>query len=132
MNVITQNLRRSGCYLGESAALNIVNEEIIVVSGSGKLAPGTVLGKITASGKFAPHDAAAVDGSETAAAILFHPVDATAADAKSVATTNGPASILDSEACGLIWKDGIADADKAAGEAALRAKLLKILPQHAG
>jgi len=37
----------------------------------GPLEPGTVLGKITASGKYAAHDRAAVDGTETAVAVLW-------------------------------------------------------------
>ena len=41
---------RSGCYLGESAALNIINEEIVIVSGAGVLNPGTVLGRLTDGG----------------------------------------------------------------------------------
>lgn len=43
---VTYETRRSGCYLGEGAPLNIVNEEIIVDSGSGVLYPGQILGKI--------------------------------------------------------------------------------------
>lgn len=44
--VIESTVKRSGYYLGESAAANIVNEEIIVAEGQGELDPGTVLGAI--------------------------------------------------------------------------------------
>lgn len=44
MAVLTYNNARSGCYLGESSSLNIINEEIIIASGEGVLDPGTVLG----------------------------------------------------------------------------------------
>lgn len=60
-------------------------EEIIVASGSGKVLSGTVLGKITASGKYKPVTVAAADGSQNAACILLNPVDATAADVQGVA-----------------------------------------------
>ncbi len=119
---------RSFCYLGETAALNIVNQEIIVASGAGVLKPGTVLGKITASGKYVLHDVALANGAETAAAILGHAVDATAADVITVATVNGPATIFGNY---LTFKAGISAPNKLLAETALRAKGLKILPQHA-
>jgi len=122
------DFRRSGCYLGESAAPNIINEEIIVASGAGVVYPGTVLGKVTATGKYLPHDPAAGDGSQAAAAILFHKVDATSADATTVATVNGPATINGND---LIYKNGISAANQLAAANALRAKGMKVLPQHA-
>jgi hypothetical protein len=125
---ISESLRRTGCYLGEAAANNIVNEEIIVASGAGVLVPGTVLGKITASGKYVLHDAGLSNGAETAAAILYNGVDATSADVTAVATVNGPATINGNE---LTFKTGISDANKTAAIAALRAKGMKVLPQHA-
>ena len=128
MPTMNYDFRRSGCYLGESAAPNIINEEIKVASGAGILFPGTVLGKVTASGKYVAHDVTLANGAQTAAAILFHKVDATAADALTVATVNGPATINGND---LILKAGIVDADKLAALNALRAKGMKVLPQHA-
>lgn len=129
MAAIESVTKRSGFYLGESAAANIINEEVIVASGAGKLEPGTVLGRITASGKYVLHDAALSNGAEAAAAILFHSVDATSADATTVATVRGPATIFGP--C-LTFKSGISAGNKSAAEAALRAKGLAIIPQHAG
>lgn len=128
--VIFEN-RRDGCYLGESAALNIINEEIIVASGQGVLYPGTVIAKITASGKYAIHDTAASDGSQLPAnaVILFNRVDATSADVKAVATVNGPATINGNM---LTYKAGLLTAALIAVRNALRLKGLKVLPQHAG
>lgn len=57
-----------------------------IASGAGKVLPGTILGKVTASGKFKPHAPAASDGTETAVAILYSEVDATSADAACVIT----------------------------------------------
>lgn len=51
------------------------------------LSAGTVLGKITASGKYTQLAPAANDGSEVAVAILFDNVDATGADATAVIHT---------------------------------------------
>lgn len=224
MAAVNYEKRRSGCYLGECASLNIVNEEIIVASGAGVLYPGTVLGRLgvgaataaakaggntgtgvitldavapvgagakagvytaratvaavnggtfevkdpdgfvlgtvavgatfdndvkftiadgatdfvvgdgfditvaAGSGKYVAHDPALNNGAKVAAAILFHKVDATAADAKSVATVNGPAVINGND---LTFKAGIIAADKTAALNALRAKGMKVLPQHA-
>jgi hypothetical protein len=225
MAVITETVKRSGAYLGESAALNIVNEEIVILSGSGVVVAGTVLGQISEGGtqtvaaavagggntgngtvgsltgdagapvgtytieitepasnggtfrvekpdgtldgtgtigvayngtlnftvadgatdfaagdrfsiavsyasssKYAPHDPAATNGSEVAAAILFHSVDATSGDVKTVATVRGPATIFEPY---LTFKSGISAGDKTAAKAALRAKGMAVLPQHA-
>lgn len=59
-------------------------EVVTIVSGE-NLKAGHVLGKITASGKYAEHDPAAVDGTETAVAVLYDDTDASAADTKAVA-----------------------------------------------
>jgi hypothetical protein len=131
MAVLNYENRRDGCYLGESAALNIINEEIVIASGQGVLFPGTVIAKITASSKYAIHDTAAADGSQLPAnaVILFNRVDATSADKKAVATVNGPATINGND---LTYKTGMSDAAKKAVNAALRLKGMKVLPQHAG
>lgn len=128
MTVVTRNNARSAYYLMESAAPSLVNEEIIIASGAGVLKPGTVIGKITASGKYVLHDVALSNGAEAAAAILFHPVDATSADVKTVATVRGPANINGNN---LTYKTGISAPNKALAIAALRAKGLIVLPQHA-
>ncbi|WP_374648673.1 head decoration protein [Rhizorhabdus sp.] len=62
MAVLTSNNQRAGCYLGESAALNIVNEEIKVPSGVAKMLPGTILA-IVASGTTVVTPGAVVSGS---------------------------------------------------------------------
>ena len=64
-----------------------------VILASGTLQPGTILGKITASGKYAVHDPVAVDGTQTAAAILWNSVDASAGDTNAVVLTRGPAIV---------------------------------------
>ena len=131
MAIATFNNKRSGCYLGETAALNIVNEEITVASGAGILDPGTVLGKITASSKYVTLDTALANGAElpAGAIILFHGVDATAADVKTVGTVRGPATINGNM---LTYKSGMTSPNKIIVRNALRAKGLAVLPQHVG
>ena len=125
------NNYRAGCYLGEGESLNIVNEEITVASGAGKLRAGTVLGKITASGKFVLHDPALANGAELTAnaVILFDEVDATAADAKAVATVRGPRVINKNM---LFYKSGMTAPQILAVNTSLRAKGLAVLPQRVG
>lgn len=60
--------------------LKLVTETIVIVSGAGALKRGTVLGKITASGKYTTALSASSDGSQTPVAILADDVDATSAD----------------------------------------------------
>lgn len=55
-------------------------DDVTVVSGAGVLARGTVLGKITASGKYQTSVAAAGDGSQTPSVILAKDIDASAGD----------------------------------------------------
>lgn len=58
-------------------------DQVIIASGAGVLKSGTVLGKITASGKYVTQTNGASDGSQTAAAILLFGVDATSADQRA-------------------------------------------------
>lgn len=51
------------------------------------------MGKITASGKYAAHDPAATDGTETAVAVLWGKADATGGDVPGVAIVRGPAIV---------------------------------------
>lgn len=232
MTVITQNIKRSGYYLGESAPLNQINEEIIIASGAGELDPGTVIARVTEGGsqtvaaavavagntgngtvgsltadtgakpgtyritivepasnggtftvedpdgvqqpsgtigvaysagginftladgatdfvagdaftvavsyatgasadRYVLHDPALANGAEDPAntAILFHAVDATSADVKTVATVRGPATV--NYNC-LTFKSGMSAGDKLAARNALRDKGMVVLPQHAG
>lgn len=131
MPALVYNNKRSGCYLGQSQSLNIINEEIIVASGTGILDAGTIIAKITASGKYGVHDPAGTGGLELAAnvAILFHPVDATAADVKTVATVRGPATISEPF---LTYKAAMSAPNKIIARNNLRSKGMAVLGQHAG
>jgi hypothetical protein len=52
----------------------------ITIAQGYNLTAGTVLGKITASGKYGPYDPTATDGRQTAVGILMENADATNAD----------------------------------------------------
>jgi Bacteriophage lambda head decoration protein D len=55
-------------------------DAIILASGNGILLPGTVLGKITASGKYKQYTPGAADGTQNAVAVLYGYHDTTSAD----------------------------------------------------
>lgn len=77
-------------------------DKVTIISGQ-NLAIGTVVGKITASGKYTILAPAAIDGSEVAAGIMTAAVDASAGDAVGVIIAR-EAIAIDS---GLVWPGGI-------------------------
>lgn len=117
MVTLTQGLRPTAHYIVSEGNGYRSREQIVIVSGSGKLDAGTVLGKITASGKFKPYTAAASDGSQNAAAILYEGCDATSADVRRTVTAR------DSEvqADVLVWAAGVTDPQKTTALTALAA-----------
>ncbi len=110
-----------GAFIKSEGNGDISRDTITVVSGAGSLIAGTVLGKITASGKYKPYDNDATDGSEVAAAILVYDVDATSADKLAVGIVR-EAEVFKSR---LVWGAGVTlDAEKTAAYADLAAKVV--------
>ena len=54
-------------------------DTVVVTKGSTPIASGTLMGKITASGKYVPSQNSASDGSQTVAGILVHTLTGTTA-----------------------------------------------------
>lgn len=79
----TETSRALGFVLSEANG-HLSYETVTVVSGTGLLEPGSVLGKVTASSKYAWSQNTGADGSQVADGVLCYPVDATAADVKAV------------------------------------------------
>ena len=75
---------------------------------------GTVLGKLTGTGKYVPYDNAGGDGSDVAAGVLYDNID----NSGGVAPVDFDAVVLvrDCEVRkgSLIWASGLTDNDKAA------------------
>lgn len=79
---LTNHLRAGG-FIQSEANPSRSRDKITVVGGTGNagsLLAGTVLGKVTSSGKYLPSPDTGADGSETAVAVLFDDVDATDGD----------------------------------------------------
>ena len=83
--------RHAGGFLVWEALRDFCRSTVILASGD--LQPGTILGKITASGKYAVHDPAASNGTQTAAAILWASVDASGGDKNAIVLIRGPAIV---------------------------------------
>lgn len=62
----------------------ISREQVVIAAAAGAMDEGTVLGKITASGKYVAYSNAAADGSEVAAGVLYRAVPDLAADQPAV------------------------------------------------
>lgn len=115
MTTLTEG-RHTGEHIISEANGTRSREVVTLISGQ-NLQPGTVLGKITASGKYTLLAPAAEDGSEVAAAVLFAAVDATAADKAAVVNAR------DTEVQGacLTWPSGISAGEKTAATVELKA-----------
>lgn len=86
METKTEGPRALAFVLSEGNG-QISREVVTIVSGSGVLEPGTVLGQVTASKKYAISANAEVvgkEGAEIAKAVLAYKVDATSADVEAV------------------------------------------------
>lgn len=99
----------AGAFIKSEGNGDISRETIVIVSGSGKLFAGTVLGKITVGGKYKPYDNDNADGSQTAAAILVYDVDATSSDV----TTVGLVRFAEVWTNRLVWASTVAGGEKA-------------------
>ncbi len=88
MPVLTQP-PSMGDVLKYEANPNYTREVITLLAGT-PYPVGSVLGKITASGKYTLSTATGSDGAETASAVLLYAVDATLADATGIVVIRGP------------------------------------------
>lgn len=89
---------------------SISREQIVIAAAAGAMDEGTVLGKITATGKYVAYSDAANDGSQVAVAVLYRAVPDLAADQNAVAIVR-QAEVMAADLTGL---DTPARADLAA------------------
>ena len=110
--------RHPGEFLMTEANGQRSRETITIASGAGVIAPGTVLGKVTASGKYVASAVGASDGSQNPSAITIYGADATSADVDVAAI------VRDAEVnghCLVYHADRDQPAEKAAANVALTA-----------
>ena len=117
MSVITEG-PHPGDFVIWEVLRDYTRESLTLAAGAGKLQAGTVLGKITASGKYTPLSPSATNGAQNAVAVLWGPAAATDTDAPCTALVRGPATL---KRAGLILPSGITEAQAAAAHSALAA-----------
>jgi hypothetical protein len=78
--IVATNIIRAGGFIQSEAEWARSRGLVTIEGGAGRLFAGTVLGRITSSGKYVPSPDSGSDGSETAVAVLFDEVDATDGD----------------------------------------------------
>lgn len=84
MTTFTEGFHAAEFLLSEGEG-TISREQITIAAAAGAMVAGTVLGKITASGKYTAYNNGASDGTEVAAGVLYIGVPDSAADQKAVA-----------------------------------------------
>jgi hypothetical protein len=119
----TSTVPRAGGFLVSEANNNRSRDTVVLLAGQ-NLATGTVLGKITASGKYVAYNPGNSDGSQTPAGILWDATNAVA-DTKVAAITRD-AEVNTGE---LAWFAGASGAQITTGLAGLAA--IGIVPRPA-
>ncbi|WP_412508140.1 head decoration protein [Roseovarius sp. SYSU LYC5161] len=89
MSVLTQP-PTMGDVLKYEVNPNYTRETVTLLAGT-TFPVGSVLGRVTASGKYKLATSGGSDGAQNAAAVLLYAVDATLADAVGVVVVRGPA-----------------------------------------
>ena len=117
MTTLTEG-KHAGGFLVWEVLRDFTRETVTLASGAGKLAPGTVLGKITTGGKFTVLTPGATNGSQNAAGLLWDGVDATDADTLGVVILRGPAIVNRHE---IVWPEGATEAQITTATTALAA-----------
>ncbi len=107
--------RHPGEFLLSEAAGTRSRDNVTIAQGT-IIEPGTVLGKISASGAYGPFDPAATDGREVPAGIALYGADAAAAAVETAAIVRS----AEVKAEALVWPDGITDAQRLAALDALQ------------
>lgn len=83
MTILTESVRAGEFIIAEGNG-SISRDKVTIAAAAAALKAGTVMGKITASGKYVAYANGASDGSEVAAGILYAPVEDLAADQSGV------------------------------------------------
>jgi len=91
------------------------SRDVVTIANGAAYEPGTVLGQVTASGKYKPHAAGASDGTQNAAAVLYDAADASEGDADAVIIARDAEVALGA----ISFASGISQANKATAIAAL-------------
>lgn len=109
--------KHTGEFLVSEANDNRGRETGILISGQ-NLEAGTLVGKITASGKYTRHAHGAGDGSEAIVGVIYDNVDATDSDLSGVVFVTSAAVVRESS---LVYSSGASAPQIVAANAELKA-----------
>jgi hypothetical protein len=115
MSTLTEGNNLSD-WLREEREDSFSRDQITILAGAGALVTGTVLGKITLSGKYVQLDVDAEDGSQNAAGILVAGVTAESGTDEDAVAIERDAGI---NSDGLTWPAGASAGNKTNALAAL-------------
>lgn len=85
MTVFTEGLHPTEFILTDEGSYS--RDQVVLAASAGALVPGTVMGKVTATGKWLPYRDTATDGTQTAAGILEYGAEDLTTDQKVVVIT---------------------------------------------
>lgn len=101
MTTFTETIHQGEFLLSEADGTRAREKVTVTVSGSTKWLSGTVLGKITATGKYVKYDEAGTDdGRRVAAGVLWNELDPVAGDVKATIIARD-AEVLESALTGI-------------------------------
>lgn len=83
MTILTQGIQTGEFLLSEGEGMRSRDQITVTIAGAVALPSGTVLGKITATGKYLAHNVGNADGSQVAAAVLYNPLPGVNGDYKA-------------------------------------------------
>lgn len=87
MAILTEGPRKAEFMISEAESYRARDNATVTIPANTTFSAGTVLGRITATGKYVRHDAALVNGAQVARAVLFENVqNATGSSADFKAT----------------------------------------------
>lgn len=119
---ITESFHDGGFIVNNPIGLAAF-EQVTLLAGA-KFQAGSIVGKITATGKYKEWNPASVDGSQTVAGVVRNFKDATSADKQGTLLARGPVEVNASE---LVWFTGATGGNITTGLAGLKA--LNIIPR---
>lgn len=109
--------RHNGEFIGELAMGQGYHCDAVTVLSGQNLVAGTVIGRVTASGKYVAYDNAGTDdGRRTVAGIIVDNTNASGGDVTGLALLRGPAMVNRND---LVWAAGIDAGEQATAIAAL-------------
>lgn len=109
MAIVTHYPKHSSEWLKHELDPILYRGQVVIPASTGNLITGTVMAKVTASGKWVPHVNGAADGTEDAAGVLLHGVDASGGSDVNAVIVTGEAQIAPVE---LTWHASVDNSTK--------------------